>query len=1013
MNERGCFLSFMSTLLFFVVSLQGMLREDFNQFFIKNFVDQYEVGPGGRYSHEYDLSKLTMTSESLTSLEEWLRTEGLSLDGRIVIFGYEENAVSRYYTNFKKSKIDDEAILKNATGWSLKLHNRFGIITGFLFRDFNAIGRSLMGENEPIFEHINPASILVFDDKASIFQEHAFGEILGLLYQAQEIVTNDYIKKSMSAVLEDIIKFWQIIYKNAFKVGNKEIAGTQDILFSIEYLKHLVHSNLPFIKFYTGPDITYPIEISCKQGKGATQNAQDFVKILSKKLQPLDDRPTVYIFCSFVDGVGKSTMLGNIKNWMKHQDDYSSFEHVDNTSSQLVELFKFKDNVYIADLPAQISHFTYKPDGVVFVDAKTVYEQDDLEKLALFVETYKDTLIRDYKEKLAFVADVIKQQGFFAAELNDKNKPVNWFLRNLILLHKQRDNYWIPFECDGITYLFNKLQPWEFRLVQPLGAVNSEGLKNVSAEQMFFCDGVRFPLPYNAFLDQLVDMVKKEKIEKVVFVDFLSMYPRSSRENIRINYLLQQMALLDDQFDVKQSLYCDFVSGGQLLDCLLRRHSCLQLTKFLEFEVLIRLALFRIIVERKVGELDGVSVKDLGPVLEKKIKEIDPADKVFLQSAIDKKLAAERNLLERTYGLSKPFINIQLFILRAAYAYSQILRDFFENHLFCEQINDLWSDYGDLVCPAIYEQGLLQDVLLNTTSGKPVKAAYAVSEENKDQFVLTPFLRLLRANWYAAISNLLYAAKKSHEVYQLEKPRFNVVPFLLKKGNDELFYVVTPVVDAWPSDKKLPPINKHFFLQLQLDLSKAKYGDIEGNPYLVSWKPKGTHKGIYAFDCDLDKLKDDWQIKTAVSLWVRKYQTDNSGSVIPTFDLYKKLYDSAYWRSEAALMVQQTKDFQVKNYAHAGMIYGNRNIVYGVDSQRSAAKMLIRLLVTLEMIIKDPDSDIVVRYGNRDDFKTAIKLFEKITLPRYYGIMFHENLFKDYEVVEPYPSWDFWDKLRD
>jgi hypothetical protein len=302
---------------------------------------------------------------------------------------------------------------------------------------------------------------------------------------------------------------------------------------------------------------------------------------------------------------------------------------------------------------------------------------------------------------------------------------------------------------------------------------------------------------------------------------------------------------------------------------------------------------------------------------------------------------------------------------------------------------------------------------LNTTAGQRVKAIYAVNEESKDAFVLAPFLRLLRANWYAAISNVLYGSKKAHEVYQVDKPRFNVVPFLLKRGNDGLFYMITSDVETWPSDKKLPMINKHFFLQMQLDLSKSQYGDIAGVPYLLSWKPKNTNKGIYAFDCDLDKLKDDWQIKTAVSLWVRKYQTDSGGLVMPAFELYKKLYDSAYWRSEASIMVQQAKNLQVKNYAHAGMVYGNRNIVYGVESQRSAAKMLIRLLVTLEMIIKDPDADIVVRYGNRDDFKSAIKLFEKITLPRYYGIMFRENLFKNYEDVEPYPSWEFWDKLSD
>ena len=52
---------------------------------------------------------------------------------------------------------------------------------------------------------------------------------------------------------------------------------------------------------------------------------------------------------------------------MKHGSDIKNYEHVDNSSSQLATVFDFSDEAVIADLPAQVSHFTYKPDGMVYV----------------------------------------------------------------------------------------------------------------------------------------------------------------------------------------------------------------------------------------------------------------------------------------------------------------------------------------------------------------------------------------------------------------------------------------------------------------------------------------------------------------------------------------------------------------------------------------------------------------------------------------------------------------------
>ena len=292
-------------LLFFWSSWSYVLADGASvqaQEFVESFIHHYEFSPEGRYTHEYHPFLLTRTAKSFADLEQRLMQEKFSLLGRLVIMGYEENAVPSYYTNYKHSGINDEALRKNNTGWSLRLHNRFGFMTGFLFKDTSL--------THPIFEHIDRDDVAIFDDRASLFQEHAFGQALPLMRHEQERMERMLATKTPADIIAELSSFWQMLYSNAFKVGNKQIAGTQDVLFSIEYARHLSQSISPVRKFFTGPDITYPIEVTAKQDRLATLHAQHFVQRLLRELEPQNGQNTAYVFCSFVDGVGKSTMLG-------------------------------------------------------------------------------------------------------------------------------------------------------------------------------------------------------------------------------------------------------------------------------------------------------------------------------------------------------------------------------------------------------------------------------------------------------------------------------------------------------------------------------------------------------------------------------------------------------------------------------------------------------------------------------------------------------------------------------
>jgi len=1014
--------------------------------FCESFLNHYEVGLE-RYTHEYHPFLLEKTTGSLRELEKRLKTEGFDINGRIVILGYEENAVPSYYTNFRQARIDDEAVVKNRRDWSVRLHNYFGIMTGFLFKDIGGLKCVDVPVGESLVEHINANTILIFDERASIFRRHAFGEALPLMQYAESILASHYSNGNFVSIWKDLISFWQQMYQHMIKVGNKQVAGTQDILFSMAYAKAIENSSLPVFKIFVGPDLTYPIEISCKQPKGATLNAQSFVKIFARKLVPIENKKTVYIFCSFVDGVGKSTNLGNLKNWMKYGDDVDKFTHVDNSSSQLAELFMFKDNVYIADLPAQMSHFTYKPDGLVYVEARTELSDSELFEVKSFVKDSQDTLTKDYYQACDYVKTKIDKEGFFAPEINNKNKPELWFIKNLILLKKDKELKWVPFDYKDNHWIVNINNLEELRVLRQLTDVKSEGLKNVESEQMLFDSGIIFPISYNLFLKDLITKLKERDITNIVFVDFLSMYPRSSRENIRINYLIQQLALLDKNFDVSESLYKDFISGGELLYFLLDKQMRCKINEALLNETLVRCALYNMITKQEWTTLFGVSLEKLTENLSNLLKKEKDLYGKQISLSVDKKICDETVTFEKIYGLSKSFVNIQLSSLSRIAALSYMLQQFFLQNIENESYRFLWAD-NDEPCNTLKDIKTLSLGKFNERVVVPIKnntylsLYYLIDKECKSEVYIAPLIRELRACWYALVLQLLGAQKLYNKHFVLNDKALLYAPLNVNLGQDGYIYVTQKYVDAFVG-KLFLPVRSCLNLLSLIKCRKIRYGEYKEQPCLLDWSAKETTNGVYAYDCSLEKMK---KVSTSydaslITLFVQKYHADKgAGIVMPTYTLYEILSKSFLWKSFikylyqdaqyntkqkilsqnsqnqdnirdkklGTIVVDNDSDDNVENKKN---YYARREVVFGQKEQRTAAKIVVRLLATIEMVIKDPDEEIVVRYGNRDDFKAAIKLLEKVTLPLYGNLLFEKNLFKDYDRVEPYPSWEFWDNI--
>lgn len=999
------------TLFFALVSITSLFSSEAvpvvkNKDFLSSFVNHYDFRAEGRFTHEYHPFLLKKTAESLHVLHERLSKEGMNLAGHIVISGYEANAIPSYYTNLQMRKINDEMSSESKEGWSIRLHNRFGFMTGFLFRNFNRYSKQWASTRAFPFIHINPFEVELFRDEMNVFQQHAFGESFDYLNDVEVQLSKDFKENTTSKLLDDLLSFWKKLYESEVTLTGNLSAATQDILFSIEYGNFLKQSSLPFYAYYVGGDITYPIETSLKQQKEATKNAQDFVTLFAPSLKSINEKRTAYVFCSFVDGVGKSTMLGNIKNWMKHGDDVSRYTRVDNSSSQYAEVFEFSKDVFIADLPAQISHFTYKPDGLVYVDAATELTSEQLEEVASYVRSNSGILIQQFNKDFELVQETLKVEGPFAVTLNDPKTPHYSFIKNLILLKRHFSNLWVPFSYKGFqgVFLANDTTGKQIRIIHPLSGAASHGLKNIESEQMLFFDGIRFPLSYSVFLQDLVKKLKEQKIEEIVFVNFTSMYPRSCRENIRINYLLQQMALVDSSFAPDESLYKKFVNASELYGAMNNKEKKHAIKSAFSLESAVRYILYEILEMQERDNLDGLSITDLNKRIQEQYKEMQGNFEFqsFLNSLIEKKCTEEYRALKNRFGLSKEFVNIQQLSFEYLEAFSQILSTIFTEVLGDEHMSSLWEGLDDQICGVQLQNVGANTLNLTLQNTIPVLSKYQYVIGFKDEKYLTNCLRTLRAAWYATLGNILYGKELNP-----------VPPMLVKTDEYGQVYVVQRQLDPWKEDTKKLKIPQQFHLN-----KKVEWGEFQNVPYCLQWKCLDTNTGIYGFGI-LPHARQgksgifDSAINQAFATW----KSENKAlTVMPTSELLMRI-DRDKWQKEQSSLLQKAAqngkfsgNIEMKKQGPMDFIEVQKEVepvpYLGRNEQRENAKLVIRMLATLEMILKDPDADIVVRKGNKKDFKAALELIEKVTLPRYYGIVFETPLFDNYETEEPLLSWD-------
>ncbi len=940
--------------------------------FLTSFLRSYDFA--GRFSHEYHTELLTRTRESFVYLENKLYTSGFKPGGHVVILGYQEEGIPPYYSLSSRSYIDDEAVVKTAQGFTTPAQNIFGFLTGFLLKDAQWIQE---GVKKSTFVHTPARTIDLFNDHAVVLQKHAFKDTFDTLIATRNSIEKALVHDNPKHVFDCLITYWNYLYSKGLNNKFYNTFATQDILFSIDYAQALLQTQAPIKKVFIGPDITYPIELSNCQSQETTHNAQTFVKIAHDYLQPCDGKKTAYIFCSFVDGVGKSTLLNNIKNYSNYGTQYKKYTRCDNSSSQYAHIYEFSDNVLIVDLPAQVSHFTVKPHGKVYANWQTVPHMSQKKYLDILQYLSKQhTILINQAEQIYTSIHNGAQQAI--------QTPESCFLETALLFTTSLE--WIPFEYAGAHYIFAKKNYKDLRVLISLEEAHSTGLKVIDPCMMLFDEGLSLPKHPDAFTEDLVKQLHNAGVETIVFVDFMSMYPRTSRETVRVNFILQYLRLLfGDRYKLNASLYQNFIHREQEIYQLLQTKKE-EVAEDLILESVLRYALFQLIQQEASTTIISKSPEELRSVLQEKCTIILKDYTTILEQEIATRINEELVFRHDRYALDRIYHTTTLLSLPLVKIFSDYLTYLFATKVQHSYFKAMWTGLSGTLAAAgkvPYSKNIERRLLLDTQV--PVTCLATIPNRCQDITTLTGLTAHIRAQWYALLANILYFELIGNEFFKPVGLENCVPPLVLKPDTEGNFLLL----------QRWLPIGRQFTIQPQVPmkyhlvdmLGTKKWGVYAGIPHCLEWDNVGTYFGIFAYGYH-PYLDEKNTVTHVVELYNHEKIASHEGTlVMPTSELYKRLTECNLWE----LVYKETRQRPNTTY----------HMISEHDGRREAIKLWVRTIATLEMILKDTHAHIVVRHNNKDDFIAALYLLEHITLPLYYNIILDKPLFEDYTSVEP------------
>lgn len=889
--------------------------------FTTSFINNYDFYSNAYDTHEYHPFILHQTKLSFERLESYLSHHDFTPIGRILIMGYQEDAIPSYYTEKHTQKINDESSTKIESDWQFASGNTAGFITGFALQSCNQFSHANL-------MHIAPDRVELFDPHATLFHKHAFGESYPYVISMYAHVARALASYDNRQVLKTLKAWWQKLYIDACRDGAHHVVATQDILFTIAYGDYLLQSALPILAWYTGPDITYPIERLDCQELNATDGAQAFLTTLRISLNKPHKQKTAYIFCSFIDGVGKSTLLGNLRNRQQYGTQFEKYTRVDNSSSQRATLSHYTDTVVIADLPAQISHHTIKPSGSVYVDLRTIKE----------CTLEHRTLISAYAEK--------NMLNLIAQHTHNPETPY----AKLCAQIKRTNTPWIPFCYEGDEYLVHRHNPKQLKILTPFEKVHSSGLKVVEPEHMIFHNGINMPMIYDQFLDDLSTQLRDAGVQDIIFVDFISMYPRTSRETIRVNFLLQQLyAIYGNAFDQSNSMYHHTPHPYDYYLMLVNHKDGIK--RSMLQETLLRNAWYDLLINRQKNVGLHIPAAGISPLLCERIAALSDKNAAHIEKLLDAKISLGIEEFESSWAHDKLFETIVRFDHNKLLQFSSWLNTLFTQIVTDDYYHALWARDHDTVHLEILK------TLPNTC---------------RDAVELQEIIPHLRAHWYAILSNILGFYKKN-DAWFVREYGIAVPPLWVEKSDTNAWHIIRTVLPEF--EGKTPTLPPPFSVT-HTNHQKIHWEFFYEKPHCTSWSEIDTTRGLYAYSFDPTGASGN-KISILIRTWLHQQENTSNATYLTTHELLQLLtmYD--------------------------GFAKNTKTKPYVKQCAKEAAQLFVRALATLDMILKDPQASCLQRTENRQDFKAALILTERITLPQYFGISFPSPLFENYDTVNP------------
>ena len=310
---------------------------------------------------------------------------------------------------------------------------------------------------------------------------------------------------------------------------------------------------------------------------------------------------------------------------------------------------------------------------------------------------------------------------------------------------------------------------------------------------------------------------------------------------------------------------------------------------------------------------------------------------------------------------------------------------------------------------------------------------YIFSPECKNETILAPIIKTIRLSWYAAFASLIGSVSKTSGDIIVEREKYHIAPLFVKKLSNGRIAVIRRLFDR--CDKNIPDfITKNIELFNITKKTDEKWGVWEDVPYVIQADKFETNYGLYSFGCTMMGWDSyHWpRFDLLVSYFLRHYkEKEKPDTVMTAIELWEKLETDYYWKK---YNFKETIEQARKNTREKGnkedpeklkeqnnnLFSNNSNfnnnylkkdneaksrIRLGLPEHVESCRLVVRALATLEMILKDPKADIVVRRCKREDFVAALKLIEKVMLPTYFNIIFEHDLFDNYAQVKPLISF--------